>query len=234
MAPALTRDQTREVDRLAVEELGIPSIVLMENAARQTAEVVLDILETDLHLITVDAKVVVFCGGGNNGGDGYATARHLANRGVQVAALACSDPDSLDGDAAVNCDIASRMQLVVEAADLPGLDGALAEAGEPHVVVDALLGTGFQGEVREPLDAMIERINVLREGGAKVVAVDVPSGLDCETGQPSNATVEADVTVTFVAAKAGYGHDQAPRYVGEVVVADIGAPESLIGHVLTR
>jgi len=96
-------------------------------------------------------------------------------------------------------------------------------------VVDALLGTGFRGEVRAHLADVIERCNAL--AGPKVVAIDLPSGLDCDTGQPSNATIQADVTVTFVAPKVGFDAPGATRYTGRVVVADIGTPPSLIDRV---
>ena len=230
----LTRQQVREVDRLAIEQLGIPGIVLMENAARAAAEVVLAVLGDDLAVEPADAKTTVLCGGGNNGGDGYAIARHLHNAGVLVAVYAAVDPDRLTGDAAVNCRIAARMGL----AQVPVLSAEDAASHAPawadsHVIVDALLGTGFHGQVRQPLASTIGHCNVVsgRSGGPKVVAVDVPSGLDCDTGQPANATVRADVTVTFVAAKTGFAAVAARPWLGRVIVADIGAPPSLIEQV---
>ena len=209
----LTRQQVREVDRLAIEQLGIPGIVLMENAARGAAEAVLALLGDDLAAAAVSpgagaqARAAVLCGGGNNGGDGYAIARHLHNAGVAVAVYAAVDTDRLAGDAAVNCRIVRRMGLTVA----PILSAEQAAAHSPawadsHVIVDALLGTGFWGEVRQPLASIIQQCNAAsaQADGPKVVAVDVPSGLDCDTGQPAAATVRADITVTFVAAKAGF------------------------------
>lgn len=219
---ALTREQVREVDRKAIEELGIPGVVLMENAGRHAADIVMDVLENDMHLVAPDARVAVFCGGGNNGGDGYVVARHLHNIGVNVDAIAVKDVNTLTGDAAINCDVATKMGLVVN------YDNLENKEGKEHVLVDALLGTGFQGDIRDDLVSVINLINQSRQRGAKVVAIDVPSGLDCDTGQPSNATIEADVTVTFVAMKQGFLAETAEKYVGQAIVVDIGAPPELL------
>ncbi len=230
MDTLLSRDQVRRVDRLAIEELGIPGIVLMENAGRNAAGVIFDLLCDELALDPAKARVAVLCGGGNNGGDGYVIARHLHNRGVSVRVYTTVDPATLKGDAAVNHTICAKMGLPIErittaqqvATHAQGWSGA-------HVVVDALLGTGFRGEVRAHLADVIKRCNAL--AGPKVVAIDLPSGLDCDTGGPSNATVQADVTVTFVAPKIGFDAPSATRYVGRVVVADIGTPPGLIDRV---
>ena len=231
----LTRAQIRQVDRLAIEELGIPGVVLMENASRSVAEAILALLGAELALEPAAAKVAVLCGGGNNGGDGYATARHLHNAGVAVALYAARDTAQLRGDAAVNAHIVRRMGMPV----IPILGAGQVAAhgprwGEYHVIVDALLGTGFSGEVRQPLAAIIEHCNAVaaQAGGPKVVAVDVPSGLDCDSGQPAGATVRADVTVTFVALKVGFSAASAQPYLGRLIVAGIGAPEELIRQVL--
>jgi NAD(P)H-hydrate epimerase len=226
----LTREQVRQVDRLAIEELGIPGVVLMENAGREVAMAVLDILEGDLHLVAQDATVSILCGPGNNAGDGYVAARHLANVNVKVTAFAACDPDKLTGDAAINYAIAQKMGLVVPVFTEEMLLEQTERIGEAHLFVDALLGTGFQGEVKAPMVEVIDVINASKERGALVVAVDVPSGFDCDKGTPSNATVHADVTVTFVAAKPGFANPEAELYVGRVIVGDIGAPPMLIAR----
>ncbi len=219
----LTREQVRRLDRLAIEEYGIPGVVLMENAGRSVAEVV-------LQACPPDGLVVILCGGGNNGGDGYVVARHLANAGRRVAVYATKDPARLAGDAAIQACIAQRMDLDIEV-----LTGAQAAADACRlwagaaVVVDAILGTGFSGEIRSPLADVIEACNSV--AGASIIAVDVPSGLDCETGRPANPTVRADTTVTFVARKAGFGHPDAAPFLGRVLVGDIGAPRSLLDRV---
>lgn len=224
----LTRTQVREVDRLAVEEYGIPSIVLMENAARNTAAVVLGMYPPPV-------TVAVVCGGGNNGGDGFAIARHLHNGGARVDLFTACRPDRLTGDAAINHRIARCMGLRCHPFDtaeaMPAARPVLEQAA---VIVDALLGTGFSGEVRPPLDLAIKEINAAREQGAVVVAVDVPSGLDCDTGRAAETTVRADVTVTFVARKTGFDVVGASAWTGRIIVADIGAPVELAERVLTR
>ncbi len=217
----MTRDQIREVDRTAIEDYGIPGVVLMENAGRSTTRVVLDLLDD-----ASDAPVVIVCGAGNNGGDGFVIARHLHNDGVGVEILLAVDPEKLKGDARVNYEIARKMDLPMQTVtDEAKIAQAAAKLGDCRVIVDALLGTGFHGEVRPPFDAIIRAINEAE--GPRVVAVDVPSGLDCDAGEPSNATVRADVTVTFVAPKTGFSKDSAREYVGDLVAVDIGAPREL-------
>ncbi len=220
--PPLTRRQVREIDRRAIEQFGIPPIILMENAGRGAAHVILGLLRGP-----ASQQVAVVCGGGNNGGDGYVIARHLANAGVPVEVFSAVDPSRLTGDAATNHLVVSKMGLSVRllfdssqrSEHLP----ALRRAG---IVVDALLGTGATGDPRPPFDEIIRAINDLPT--AARVAVDIPSGLDCDTGRPGNPTVRASLTVTFVAPKAGFSAPQAAPFVGKVVVVDIGVPRSLL------
>jgi len=218
----MTRQAVRQIDRRAIEEFGIPGVVLMENAGRGAARVILDLLDDP-----AGSRVAIVCGAGNNGGDGFVIARHLHNEHVEVVTYLAVEPQRLAGDALVNYQIVRRMGLPIHPLIHPD---RIAEAADvlrgSRVVVDALLGTGFSGQVRPPLDAVIAVINSLR--GPKVVAVDVPSGLDCDTGRPSNATIRADVTVTFVAPKVGFAQPGANRYVGRIVVVDIGVPRELV------
>jgi len=232
----LTRQQVREVDRLAIEQLGIPGVVLMENAGRSAATAVMQVLAgiEDRDRFKADQPcVVVLCGGGNNGGDGYVIARHLLNWGVAVTVLAAKHPDALGGDAAINCEILRNMGhepvLITDAHAVAVESHRFAEA---DVIVDALLGTGFSGEVGDDLAAVIGACNRAAEDGASVVAVDVPSGLDCDTGRTGGTAVIADLTVTFVAAKPALTTADGQAYAGQVVVADIGAPPQLVQQVL--
>lgn len=225
----LTRDQVREVDRLAIESLGIPGIVLMENAARGATQALLARLAPP----RPPARVAIVCGGGNNGGDGYAMARHLHNHGCAVTLDAMKDPAGLSGDAATNHAICRRMGLAIEPVlEKPAIEAAAQRWAAADAVVDAMLGTGFAGEVREPMATAIRQLNAL--SGPLVLAVDVPSGLDCQSGAAAEATVRADVTVTFVARKTGFDAPGAAAWLGEVVVADIGAPPELIDRVRPR
>lgn len=214
----LTRQQVRELDRRAIEEFGVPGIVLMENAGRGVAETILN--------LALPGPAVICCGKGNNAGDGFVIARHLANRGCPVHVFVWGDLHDLPADAAVNFRVVSASGLPLNvlgpAADLAPLERALASAG---VAIDALLGTGARGEPRPPLDAVIDCLN---RSGRPVVAVDLPSGLDCDTGQATEHTVRAAHTCTFVAAKPGLVAPQAAPYVGRLHIIDIGAPAVLV------
>jgi len=223
----LTRAQCRAVDRYAIDELGIPGVVLMENAGRNAADLIERWLRARRKGESRRGRVAVICGKGNNGGDGFVIARHLVHRGYTVSVDLFGDASSLAGDAAVNHAIVAQMGISIRP-----LDGgrALATAARRwrrcDLLVDALLGTGFAGEVREPLAGVVRRINAM--DGPLVVAVDVPSGLDADTGKPGGVAVRADRTVTFLAAKVGYRKKAAKPYVGRVAVVDIGAPTRLI------
>ncbi len=204
----LDRDSVRAVDRAAIEQYGIPGIVLMENAARGLAAEAISMLAGE----PGRASALIVCGSGNNGGDGYALARHLHNAAVTVTLAALGEPKART-DAATNCEICRRMGLtVVRADDLSAHRGDL--------VVDALFGTGLDRPVRDAPARVIEQIN---NCGRPVLAVDVPSGLDCDTGQPLGAAVRATCTVTFVALKPAMTIPHARPYLGRIVVADIGA-----------
>lgn len=234
----------REVDRRSVGEFGVPSIVLMENAARAVAEVALDLLsESD------EPRVVILCGPGNNGGDGLAAARHLANSGVRVVIVLGVDPGSLAGDAGIHLKIVQKMGIPVMHArasfERQTIDAAIAELDSGvDMVIDALLGTGLSRPVDGVIAALITECNRLHEHGAMVLSVDVPSGLDAETGAPEPikgrgsgggggggkppAIVEADVTLTLAGLKPGLVTEASGLYVGEIAVGDIGAPWSLL------
>ncbi|NOT00415.1 MAG: NAD(P)H-hydrate epimerase [Phycisphaerales bacterium] len=218
MSIVLTRAQVREIDRLAIEEYGVPGVVLMENAGRNAARFV----RREMADRGLDGRVVIFCGTGNNGGDGFVVARHLANVGRDVVIALAGDIGRLTNDAGVNYRICKAMQLSIANAD----DVTLRS---DDIVVDALLGTGFNGTVREPFAGLVERIN--RSEKALAAAIDVPSGLDCDTGEPANACIKADLTVTFVAEKAGFQKPRAREFTGRVIVADIGAPAAIIERV---
>lgn len=230
----LSRDQVRRVDRIAIEQYGIPGVVLMENAGRSAAEEALKLVANSAgpRFSAGNVKAAIFCGGGNNGGDGYVIARHLHNAGVQAVVYAAADPRSLSGDAAINRAIVEKMHLDCrEILDDGQLNAATPDLEQSHLLVDALLGTGFSGAVRPHLAAVIRRLNAVALHDKKVLAVDVPSGLDCDSGVPSNPTVRADVTVTFVAMKKGFQNVQAKPCLGRIVVAGIGAPREILDQL---
>ena len=215
----LTRDQVRELDRRAIEEYGVAGLVLMENAGRGVAEKLVE--------LGVTGPVVILCGGGNNGGDGFVIARHLDIRRVEVWVVLCADPDALKGDALTNYQIIARSGLKIDRFVNP--EQGLRAAGEASWIVDALLGTGARGEPRSPLANAIDAINL---AGRPVMAVDIPSGLDCDTGEPAAHTVVATHTCTFVATKPGFFAPGAERYTGQVHVVDIGAPRKLVEEMV--
>lgn len=222
--PTLSRQWVRELDRRAVQVYGIPSVVLMENAGRGATDV--------LQRLGIAGPVVIICGKGNNGGDGLVMARHLDLRGYQTRIVLVAPGDTLTGDALINYRIVERAGLEIRV--LPSdpakqLNDSLQGA---DWIVDALLGTGSQGEPRSPYDQIIAAINEAHAEGRKVLAVDLPSGLDCDTGQVARPTVQANHTVTFAAVKPGFFLGEARHYTGQIHLVDIGTPRRLLTEVL--
>jgi NAD(P)H-hydrate epimerase len=211
----LSRNEVRAIDRRAIEEFGVPGVVLMENAGRGAAELLLS--------LGINGPVLICAGKGNNGGDGFVIARHLDNAGCPVRVLLFARPEDLTGDAAINYHIIARSHLLI----LTNPDDATvrSELADAIWIVDALFGTGLTGAVRSPFDKVITAINV---SGKSVLAVDIPSGLDCDTGQPLGPCVRANHTVTFVAQKKGFAHAAAREWLGSVHVVGIGAPRILL------
>jgi NAD(P)H-hydrate epimerase len=206
------------VDRRACEELGIPSICLMENAGAGAARIAADRL-------TVPARsVLVLCGPGQNGGDGLVLARHLAILGhrPRIVLLQRSRGASPPGDAGVNLRICRSMGLAPRAvADEAEAAASMADATSSDLIVDALFGTGLTHSLAGAAEALVRAIGASQR---PVLALDLPSGLDCDTGEPLGACVRADVTATFAAAKAGFANPASRAWTGEVVVVGIGAP----------
>jgi hydroxyethylthiazole kinase-like uncharacterized protein yjeF len=222
----LTCAQCRAVDQYAVEVLGIPGVVLMENAGRNATDLVEGWMRPRLAGRPA-GRVAILCGRGNNGGDGFVVARHLVNRGHEVWVDLMADAATLAGDAAVNHAIVQKMGAPIRPlTDVGALPEAVHRWRHADVIVDGLLGTGFTGRVREPMAEVIRGVNAL--SGPLVVAIDVPSGLDADTGQAAGEVIRASRTVTFLAEKAGYSAELARVYTGDVSVADIGAPTALI------
>ena len=171
-------------------------------------------------------QVVILCGKGNNAGDGFVIARHLEIRGVATSVLLLASPSELTGDALANYAILQHTDVTVVDISRGPLEPQLAQhAANARWLVDALLGTGAKGEPREPFATAIRWMNAQP---ARRLAVDLPSGLDCDTGEPAAATVQADLTTTFVAAKPGFQVPAAKPYVGELRVIDIGVPPRLV------
>ena len=221
----LSRRQVREVDRRAIEDYRIPGIVLMENASLALFRAVNERLAALLI-----PRVVIVAGSGNNGGDGFALARHLHNAQVELTILLAADPAKISGDALTNLEIIKQMHLDLRvlSQDPAGLAQLQAELARADLLIDALLGTGLSGEVRGFYRQVIESLN---SSGKEILAVDIPSGLDCDTGKPLGLAVKAETTVTFVARKKGFDTPGAQTYTGQVIVGNIGAPRELISMV---
>lgn len=227
---SLSRAEVRDVDRRAIEDFGLPGIVLMENAGRNAAALLHASASADAPAAGLPLAIV--CGRGNNGGDGFVMARHLELAGHPVRLLLACDPATLAGDAATHHRVAAAAGIprtLLATAAAADWDAALAGAAW---VVDALLGTGGTGPARGATATAIAAINRVRaSGGARVFAVDLPSGLDCDTGLPLGPCVRADVTGTFVARKVGFDRPAAADFTGVVHVLDIGAPRRLLTDI---
>ena len=210
--------QARAIDQLAMERLGVPGLVLMENAGRATVDC--------MERIGINGHVLVCCGRGNNAGDGYVMARHLMVRGYRAVVLQCADPQNLTPDASTNLAIWSRLGGELIELDSENQTQQLSTLSNGvDWVVDALLGTGARGTPRPPLDEVIRLVNQL---DVKRLAVDVPSGLGADSGEASEVTFCAHHTVTMVAAKKGLLLDSAKPFVGSLHVVDIGIPADLL------
>jgi NAD(P)H-hydrate epimerase len=217
----LSRSEVREVDRRAIDEYGLPGVVLMENAGRGCAERLLDSSS-----LCEGSLVVACCGKGNNGGDGFVITRHLENRGIRVEVVLACDPSELRGDAAVHFKVIDRAGVPVTIATTPdGWDNAAPRIGESAWIVDSLLGTGFEGTPREPIATAIR---VMNRSGRPILAVDVPSGLDADSGTAAGECIRAARTMTFVAAKRGFEVVDCRELTGPVEVIGIGVPKQLL------
>ena len=221
----LTRAAARELDRLAADRYAIPTLLLMENAAAAIARAA-------IAMAPAPPDTLILCGPGSNGGDGLAAARHLHNAGARVRLALTAARSAYRGDAAVNLEIAERMDLTLEDA----ADGRLPHPeGEPPpaLIIDALLGTGLARPVEGPLAALITAATALKHAGVRILAVDIPSGLDADTGEILGIALPADRTLTLAAAKPGLLRLEAQPYVGELTIADIGVPRELLEALAT-
>ncbi len=216
-----TAEQMRGFDRRASEEFGVPSIVLMENAGRSVFETVRE------NLGSLEWKhVTVVAGRGNNGGDGFVVARHLHDAGARVSVFLLGKPEDVRGDARVNLDILLESGIPVPS--ITSADEIAVSLTHSHLVVDAIFGTGLRGEVTGLPADVIRAISAARK---PTVAVDIPSGMDADTGEILGVCVRADTTVTFALPKIGLLTYPGAACVGKLVVADIGIPKCLYEEV---
>lgn len=215
----LNSEQMRNIDRRTTARFGIPSIVLMENAAIAVVDAIFE------HFASSE-RVALVCGTGQNGGDGFAVARHLENRGVVPVIVIVGDRSSIAGDAATNLTVCERLGLpIYEVGEPADASTALAHIADADLIVDALFGTGLN---RAPSGIHATVIRDLAELRIPILAVDLPSGANASSPYPFDPCLQAEVTVTFAAPKVCHVFEPAAHYCGEVIVADISIPDAAI------
>jgi ADP-dependent NAD(P)H-hydrate dehydratase / NAD(P)H-hydrate epimerase len=220
----LNSAQMREADRRAIHDIGIPSLVLMENAGRQ-AVAAMEAMYGDLP----ERHVAVLCGRGNNGGDGFVVARTLAQRGVGVSTFVIGSVAEVRGDARTNLEILGRLGLsVIEIADSQSWELHFSEFSDCTLVVDAIFGTGLNAPVTGLIESVIADVNA---SGIPVVAIDLPSGLSADSHEPIGPSIEASLTITLAAPKLPLVLPPAESRSGDIVIADIGIPVEVIDAV---
>ena len=215
----VTVEQIQELDRVAIQERGIPSLQLMEAAGKACFEVIRK---------KSPKRVTVICGIGNNAGDGFVIARHLINAGVNLDLFVTGPTKRLKNDALVNCRILRKLKYPVH--QILKIDSNFEKClKKADCVVDAIFGVGLNREINDPFRSVIHAVNRF---GKKIVSVDIPSGLDGTTGKTWGACIDASATVTFSFAKKGFYLKEGPQHVGKIIVVDIGIPEKLKRRIL--
>lgn len=213
----LSRNEVRELDRQAIEDFGMPGIILMENAGRCVVDYML--------ARHAQGKIVICCGKGNNAGDGFVVARHLDNLGLTIHVLVFANPENYSGDAKINYELAHKSLIPMTVVNSENVNEATkAILANADWIIDALFGTGLKGNIQSPYNSIIQTINQMN---TTVLAIDIPSGLDCDSGEPLGCAIKATHTVTFVGMKQGFICPAAKQYVGHVHVVDIGIPKIL-------
>jgi hydroxyethylthiazole kinase-like uncharacterized protein yjeF len=223
----LSVDQARDLDRRTSEEYEIPSFLLMENAGRGLA----NSLEQTLEKFPRNAFVIFFCGGGNNGGDGFVAARHLYPKHNNIRIYLMSDVTTFKGDALTNYLIIKKLGLPL----FPFSDFSKHEPqyhSNPLVIIDAMIGLGLKGELKDPVKEAVRQINQMKKfhnAKVTVIACDIPSGVDGNEGPVSGQdAIQADITVTFACNKLGLAKNDSKLYAGKIEVVDIGIPQKLM------
>lgn len=213
--------QVRELDRIAIEEYGIPGFTLMQRAGQAAFDAL-------LNQWPGTQKVICFCGSGNNGGDGYVIAALAIEQGLQATVIAVGDAGKLQGDARLAFDMATNQGVTVM--PFSNLNGDFSSLLSPDlVIVDAMLGTGLTGNVRGDY---LSAISLINGAGCPVLAADIPSGLCSDTGVVLGHAVHADLTVTFIGRKLGLVTGKGPEYCGKLVFSDLDVPRAIYNKVV--
>ena len=210
----LNRQQARDVDQHAIDKYEISGQILMENAGRAC---------TDVIEVQPVSSVILLCGKGNNAGDGFVIARHLLVREIPAITILLVPPEELTGDAKTNFDILSKLPATILFATSDNFGIMLQElnASSETAVLDCMMGTGGQGTPRSPFDIAINWAN---QKSVHRIAIDIPTGLDCDTGELATPTFLAHQTLTMVAPKQGFASPTSKSATGDVIVVDIGIP----------
>lgn len=212
----LNRNAARSLDKLTIEDYGIPGIVLMENAGLGVVDYFL--------ANKLQGNVVICCGKGNNAGDGFVIARHLDNHNVSVHVLLFEEPSNMKGDAKINCNITIKSGIPITIIQKEEIHKIIPFLSKADLIVDALFGTGLQGQIRAPFDTIIQLIN---ESNKMILSIDIPSGLDCDTGEPLGIAIKAGHTFSMIGFKKGFSNPKAKEYLGKIHIIDIGTPKIL-------
>lgn len=220
----LNTEQMREADRQTIQDIGLPSVVLMENAGRQTVAA----MEASFDALAA-SRVAVLCGRGNNGGDGFVVARTLIQRGIDAVVFLVGSVADVQGDARTNLEVLGRIGVtVIEIPSAQEWELHFTELSECDVVVDALLGTGLRGRLTGLFETVVADVNEL---GVPVVAIDLPTGLSADSADLIGVAIEATMTVTLAAPKIPLVLPPADAHAGDLVIADIGIPGPLIDEL---
>lgn len=209
----------RDIDDTTINKYGLPGLVLMENAGRAVSNVILNKYHSS-------KKIAVFCGGGNNGGDGFVIARHLISAGKEVTTYLLKKPSEYKGDAKTNLDALKSIS-----GNLKRMNRDFSVYKKSELIVDAIFGTGIDREIKSPTNEIIKKINSLR---TPKISVDIPSGLDSDSGKPLGIAVKAEATVTFILPKPGLVTYPGIEYTGELFIADITTPKILEKKIKTE
>jgi NAD(P)H-hydrate epimerase len=210
--------QMRKLDKLASTQFGIPALILMENAGRSVADEAEDMFKHKTSQITV------FCGYGNNGGDGFVAARHLVNRGYKVKIYLVGRPKDMNSETRINFDILNRMCVKASKIHIKQLSSIRRAFNKTQLIIDAIFGIGIKGNLDDFYCKLIQMIN---DSKVPVLAIDIPSGLNADKGTASPIAIKAKKTATMGLIKKGFLNPSAKKFTGKVVVIDISLPRQL-------
>ena len=218
--PRVTVEQMREVDRLMVDEIGISILMMMENASRNIAILSRKMLGGSVR----DKHIVILCGKGNNGGDGLGAARHLINFGGKVTCIISEHKENLGENARIQLNVLKNIDATIIEFSNEQMNLIQEKINDSDIIIDALLGYNLKGNPEVPYSDLIDIAN---NSSKPILAIDMPSGLDGNTGQPHAPTIKARATITLALPKAGLTKDVAKEYVGELYVADLSVPSNV-------